>query len=293
MRRIAAGMAMVMFVAGSALAGYHFTSENRVENEGQQPVTYTVEGWVDGDGARIVFKGGTGPAGIPEGNYIVSSDGGKTLFLVDPKEHTYSRFDLEALMGAAGSIMHSLGGVMKMKIEDKNVEAKPPVDGGTMLGFPTRKYVFDTSYTLAMSVLGMKRRMRTKTHEEIWTTMALSDPGFGAWLSKKIQKTGYPELDELIAMAMHDIEGVTLKQATETITTDKKGKAQRSAQTMTVTALEKADVVPSMFEVPAGYSEKPWMAQGMPPQGAGSDGQQEEKEERPHGLGGLLKAIGG
>ena len=289
--KMAAIMAIVtVFVAGNALAGYHFTSETRAENEGQQPFTYTVEGWVEGDGAKIVFKDGPRPAGIPEGSYVVSSDGGKTLFLVNPKEKTYSRFDLQAMMGAAGSLMHGMSGVMKMKIEDKKVDAKPPVDGGKILGLPTKKYVFDTSYTLAMSVLGMKHRMHTVTHEEIWATTALTDPGFGAWLSKKPEKTGYPELDELIAMAMHDIEGITLKQVMETTTTDKKGKSQHSTQTTRVTSLEKASVDPAMFTVPSGFTEKPLAPAGAPEdQGAGPEG----GEEAPHGLGGLLKAIGG
>jgi hypothetical protein len=280
---------IVAMAAGNAIAGYHFTSENRVENEGQQPQTYTVEGWVEGDGARVVFKGGMAGAGIPAGSSIVSKDGGKTLYLVDPEAKTYSRFDLEALLGAAGSIMNAMGGVVRMKIEDKKVDARPPVDGGNLLGYPTRRYVFDTAYTLAMSVLGMKHRMRTVTHEEIWTTTSLKDPGFGAWLAKRAQKTGYPELDELIAMAMHDVEGVPLKQVTETMTTDKSGKTQRTVQTMQVTALEEAPVDASMFEVPAGYTEKPWAAPGAPRE----TGETREEEEKPHGLGGLLRAIGG
>ncbi len=290
MRRAAMAIMIMTLVAGNALAGYHFTSENRLEEEGRQATTYTVEGWVEGENARIEFKGGTPMPTVEAGDYIVSTDGGKTLILVHPKDRTWSTFDIEAMLGAAGNIMHAMGGMMKMKIEDKKVDSKPPVDGGKIAGYPTKKYVFDTAYTLTMSMLGMKHRMHNVTHEEIWTTTALKAPGFGAWLTKKPQKTGYPELDELIAMAMHDVDGIPLKQVTETTVTDSKGKTQRSVQTMQVTAVDETRIEPAMFTVPAGYTEKPLAPAGQPEQNAGEN---QGGEEAPHGLGGLLKAIGG
>ena len=277
----------VVLAAGNALAGYHFVAENRVETAGKEPQTYTVEGWVEGDKARMVFKGSSMQAGVPEGSYVISTDGGKTLYLVNPEEKTYSRWDMEAMLQGVGTMMNAMGGMMKMEIQDQKVDAAEPVSGGKILGYPTTKYVFDSSYTMVIKVFAMKQEQHVVSHEEIWATTDLADPGFAAWLRKRAPKTGNEDLDALIEAGMKDIEGVVLKQITRAETTDSKGKTTSSVTTMEVTALDETTVDDSMFRIPAGYTEKPLL-----PEGAEQPGDEEE-QEAPAGLGGLLKAIGG
>ncbi len=279
-------LAMIL-AAGNVLAGYHFVAENRTEAAGQKPNLFTVEGWVEGDKARVVFKGSSMGAGVPEGSYIISTDGGKTMYLVNPEEKTYSAWDMEAMLQSAGAMMNAMGGVVKMEVRDKKVEAADPVPGGEIAGYPTTKYVFDTSYTMVMKVFGMGKSMHVESHEEIWTTDKLADPGFGAWLRKKPPKTGNADLDALIEAGMKDIDGVVLKQVTRSTSTDPKGKSTTTVSTMEVTTIDETTVDDSMFQIPAGYTEKPLVPEGAEqPEG-------EEQPEMPKGLGGLLKGLGG
>jgi len=277
----------VVLAAGNALAGYHFIAETRVEEGGGKPTTFSVEGWVEGDSARMVFKGSPGMGGVTEGSYIVTTDGGKTMYLVNPEEKTYSTWDLESTLQGVGTIMNAMGGVMKMEIQDKKVDAAEPVPGGEILGYPTTKYVYDTSYTMVMKVFGMGKSMHVESHEEIWTTTRLDDPGFGAWLRKRPVRTGNAGLDEIIETSMRDLEGVVLKQVTRSTTSEPGGKATTSVNTMEVTTLEETSVDGSMFTIPEGYTEKPLVPEGS--------GQPEGEEEPgiPKGLGGLLKGLGG
>ncbi len=287
MRRSTILFLSVMLAAGNALAGYHFVAESRVESSGERPETYTVEGWVEGDRARVEFKGSSAAAGVPEGTYILSTDGGKTLYLVDPKEKTYSKWDMEAMLRGAGSMMNAVGGMMKMEFRDRKVEAADPVPGGKILGYPTTKYVFDTSYTMVVKVFTMKQEQHVSSHEEIWATDSLADPGFAAWLRKKAPRTGNEDLDAMIEAGMKKIDGVVLKQITRSRTVDSKGKKKESVSTMEVVQLEETGVDDAMFRIPPGYTEKPLVPQGMEqPEG-------DEEQETPRGLGGLLRSIGG
>jgi len=256
----------------TALAGTHFTAVTTTTMEGKKPNQYTVESWVEGPKARIVFKGSTEQAGISKGNYIITTDGARTLYMVDPKEKTYSKWDIDALLKSAGAALNAVGGMVKMEVQNQHVKAQPPVPGPTIHGLPTTHYVFDTSYDLIVKVFGMKHGQHVVSHEELWTTTALKDPGFAAWLRKRPPKTGNKSIDDLIASAFHDVKGMLLKQVIKTTTTDKKGRTTVTDNTMEVVSLEKANVDDSMFTIPSGYRE-------VQPQTAVA-GQQEQRQEQ-------------
>jgi len=292
MKKFLIAAALVTSAPVLALAGTHFTAITSTTVEGKKPQQYTVESWVEGPKARMVFKGSSAEAGIPKGNYIITTDGARTLYMVNPKEKTYSRWDIDALLKSAGAAMNAVGGMVKMEVANQKVKATPPAPGPTLHGLPTTHYVFDTSYDLIVKVFGMKHKQHIESHEELWTTTALKDPGFGAWLRKRPPKTGNKTIDDLVAAAFHDVNGMLLKQVTRTTTTDKKGRTNTTDTTMEVVSLEKANVDDSMFKIPAGYRE-------VEPQAAVAGNQQAQKqqqEEQDHGkpsLKSILGALGG
>jgi hypothetical protein len=274
----------------TALAGTHFTAVTTTVIEGKKPQQYTVESWVEGPKARMVFKGSTEQAGIPKGSYIITTDGARTLYMVNPKDKTYSRWDIDAILKSAGAALNAVGGMVKMEVENQDVKAQPPTAGPPMHGLPTTHYVFDTSYDLIVKVFGMKHGQHVVSHEELWTTTALKDPGFAAWLRKRPPKTGNTTIDELVAAAFHDVKGMLLKQVVDTTTADRKGHTSGTKNTMEVVSLEKAGVNDSMFQIPAGYRE-------VEPQAAAASQQQPPEQQEQHkgkpSLKSILGAFGG
>jgi len=251
----------------------HYTAVTTTATEGGHSNTFKVESWVDGAHARVVFKGSTAAAGIPEGRYIVTNDGAQTLYMVNPDERSYSRWDINAMLQSAGAAMNAMGGMVNMQVENQHIESATPAPGPEIHGLSTTHYVFDTTYDLVVKVFGMKHRQHVESHEELWTTTELKGTGFAAWLGKHPPKTGNKALDDLVATAFHNVGGMVLKQLTKTTTTDKKGRAQVNTQKMEVTSIEEVKVDPSIFSVPEGYRE-------VPPEAAVAGMQQEEQQDK-------------
>ncbi len=293
MKKILMTAMMVASASVTALAGTHFTAVTTAITDGKEAQQFTVESWVEGPKARMVFKGSTTQAGIPTGSYIISTDGGRTLYMVNPNDKTYSEWDIDAMLKSAGAAMNAIGGVVKMEVANQQVKTQPPAPGASIVGLPTTHYVFDTTYDLIVKVFGMKHGQHVVSHEELWTTTALKDPGFAAWLRKRPPKTGNATIDELVASAFHDVEGMILKQVIKTTTTDKKGRATVTENTMEVVSLEKANVDDSMFTIPKDYREvAPLATAAGAQQDQGQEQGEEEHDDKPS-LKSILGAFGG
>ena len=207
--------------------------------------------------ARVEFKESGGNPAAKEGSWLLTKDGGKTIFLVDPEEKTYAEWNLQAMLGLVGSVMQGMGPLLKIEFSDPKVEKLLEEDGGTVAGMPTRHYRYRTSYIMKMRVLGMANEANVVTEQDIWSTDRLQDVGLGIWLRSDPPRTGNEQFDKLIAAEAGKTQGFPLKTVTVSTTTQKKGNKQTvTRSTMEVTQLDASANVPgSSFEIPAGYKE--------------------------------------
>ena len=259
-----------------AFAGIHYKAVTKTE-DAQNPNNMAVEGWVSGDKARVEFRESGNPV-AKAGAYLVTKDGGKTIYLVDPEEKTYAEWDLQAMLGLVGSVMQGMGPLLKMEFSDPKVEKLLDEDGGTVAGLPTRHTRYRTSYSMKVKVLGMGNEANVVTEQDIWATDKLQDIALGVWLRSDPPRTGNPQFDKLIAAEVDKAQGFPLKTVTVSTTTQKKGgKTTTTRSTMEVTELNtNANVAAASFEIPAGYQETQLLPAG---------GETEEEG----GLGGLLR----
>ncbi len=242
----------------SAAIRYSSTTETATEGAGK-PIRMVVEGQVEGEKVRVDFKDSNNPL-MGKGTYIVSSDGGKNIFLVSPKDKAYSRFDLDALAQLAGGMMNAMGGMVKMELSAPKVEKLKDEAGAELLGLPTRHVETRSTYGMSVKIFGMKQETLTDSVQAVWSTTALTDVGLGVWLRKDPPATGNEELDRLMRAEWGQIEGFPLKMViTSTSTDKKKGKATKSTTTMEVTKLDRGLPAPAAatFEVPKGFKEQP------------------------------------
>ena len=252
---------LLALAAAPAFAGIHYKSVTRTEApSGRGGGDTQAEGWVDGGKARVDFHSSANPV-TKAGSYLITKDGGKTIYLVDPEEKTYAEWDLQAMMGLAGGIMNGIGPVLKFQFTDPKVEKLLDEDGGTVAGLPTRHVRYRTSYTLTVKVFGMGSSSDVVTDEDIWATQRLSDVGLGVWLRAEPLRTGNEQLDKMIASGREKIQGFPLKMTSVSTNTDKKkGKQTVTRTSMEVTELDTSASVPaSSFEIPAGYKETQMM----------------------------------
>lgn len=267
--------------AGSATAGMRYEAVTKTLNEkGKAEQQMIVESWVDGERARIMFREAKG-APISEDAYLVTTDGGKTLLLVNPKDRTYMKWDLDLLFQSLGAMSGATGGMVEMSFSGTSAEYLGSEAGGEVLGRDTTKHRMKSSFTMLMKVFGMKQQTTIRSETESWATTELADAGFGAWLRKTPPATGDDDLDALIRLHAQKIEGVVLKSVTRSVMVDDKGKERPSTTTMEVTVIEPVDVTDDMFAVPAGYQETQMPTLAQPP------------GDQPKGLGGMFQGLGG
>ncbi len=274
-----------------AWAGLHYKSKTWQEgSQANDSMNMTVEGWVEGEGAKIVFSQSGNPW-MPAGSYLVTQDGGRTLYLVDPEDKSYGVWDLDAIMKMAGGLLGGMKGVFSMEFDNPRVETLLEEPGGTLLGLPTTHYRYRTSYDLRMKVLGMNRSQSVETVQDIWFTEAIGDPAFGVWLRKEPPQTGHEDLDRLIALETSKIRGFPLKTVDQSTMTGKKGKETTTRTITEVVELERGvAIAPGTFTVPAGYTEKQIMPTGeMAAQGGEATADEEPEEEEKGGMFGRLK----
>lgn len=284
MQRLCAAIGATLLAAGTAAAGMRYESTTRtVDEDGDTQQVFVVTSWVDGDKARIEFQEAKGGP-VPDEAYMITVDGGATVFLVNPDEETYMEWNLDRMFQALGDLQQASGGMVSMDFTDTSAEYQGSSPGGSILGYDTTKHSMDSQFTMQIKVFGMKQSSTVATETETWMTDELSAPGFGAWLRETPPKTGDAELDAMLDGIAAKLDGVVLKSVSNSVTTDEKGRETRSTSTTEVTSIEETDVDPSTFEIPEGYEKVE-----MPSMGDSQEGE----DDAPSGLGGLFKKIGG
>lgn len=273
----------LLLLASSAWAakGFHYVADTTTTGTNmKQADKIRVEGWVEGPNAKINFiEVGQANPFLGEGKYLLTNDGGETLYLVDPKENTHAKFDLSEVLGMAGAIMDS--GMFNMEVSNHSVELLEERDGPSMLGYDTEYRKYRTSYDLEMKIMGMKRGNHYVLESEIWSVDGLDASGFQAWMRPR--KTGFETVDKLMEGEMQKAKGMPFKSVTTTRTEgDKKQGGMESVSTTEVTEFEEMNVADSTFALPEGSQEIQLMGLGAAPAAEGEQPQEEEE-------GGLLK----
>ena len=249
-------LATAALLAAPAQAATYFESTTRMAaGQGGGEQVLRTRSWVDADNAKVVFVESDNPA-FPEGSYLLSNDGGRTLYLVDPEEKTYTIWDLSQAFGALGAVMQGAGPMFKIEVSDPKVEKLADEAGEKILGYDTHHYRFRTTYDMEMRIMGMGQASDVETVVDTWTSSALSDPGFGAWLRRDPPKTGIADLDKLMdAQIGQGIQGVPLRMRTVSTSRDKKGRETVTTTDMEVTTIREEAPPAGAFALPAGFEE--------------------------------------
>lgn len=247
--------------AGSQAASYYYEAVTRSEDpRGRSAHTSTVRGWIDGTNARIEYQDADQSGLFAAGSYLLTTDGGATLYLVNPSSETISEMDLDAMFGMVGNVMNAVGGLMNMEFTDFVNERVTERADEPILGYPTTYYQYNTGYTMNMSVLGIRRETRSQTEQHFWCASGLDADGFGVWLRPDRFRTGNEELDTLISQEYGAIDCLPLRTRTVMTTTDGRGRDATSTTSMEVTVLREETMSAGTFELPADYEHVPLLA---------------------------------
>lgn len=260
--------------------GFYYEAVTNSEVPAFGNTTSTVHAWVDGDRAKIEFQD-SGQAGFGAGSYLLTTDGGAVLYIVNPQEQTYSEIDFENLFSTMNTAMEAMGGMMQMEFTDFTNEQVLEEPGETILGYPTTHYQFRTGYTMNMSIMGMNRQSRNENDSEFWCSDELSASGLRVWLRPDKFRTGNEEFDQLIEQGMGNMNCLPLRSRTVSTMTNN-NQTTETTSTTEVTVFREETVAADMFEIPTGYAEEAFIPDisGMP-QGEAPEGE----SMNPFGMG--------
>lgn len=237
----------VVFLAAVANAGVYYEAKTTGEGKGAKMQAAVVKAWVSGDQAKILFESSENPF-AKSGTYLLTTDGGQTLYLVNPKEKTYSRWDMHALMGTAAA----MGQMMQLEISEGKVEKLEEKPGGVIAGLPTTYYKFRQTYRQKVRFLMMKQDKQVEQIHELWVAPKLVEKALGAYL-QKTPRTPSEEFNKLLALEYEKVQGFPLKR--RTVTTTKNGATETQVVTTEVLTLQMTPVPASTFALPPDFKE--------------------------------------
>ncbi len=287
MRRLFATLCLIALTC--LPAGADTLIQTRTVSGGDQPnsqMDMLADAYTDGTRVQVYFRESSNPW-MKSGMYLFSPDGGTTLFLVDPKEETYSEWDLEALLQFAGAMLRGMGPLLQFEIRDPDVKLVSEGPGPVTLGMPTKEHKLESSYTLSMRILGMKREQTVRESSTILTTKELPATALGVWLRSEPPKIGHGELDKLIAANWAPLqdEGLTVVREVQTVMTTKKGKEQRSwSKFETLKFDDAAGGPPGGYGFPDSYQQVSMMPTEEEMAGGSGDDGEKGKKKRFGGL---------
>lgn len=249
-------LALALLIATAPAAAGIYLEQTVTSSDQGQGMALDVRAWAEGENVKVEYSDSNNPV-LPQGSYLLTNDGGETVYLVRPADGTYSVFDMNQLLATVGQLSEATGGMMKIDFRDANTERLDSGDGGEILGYDTTRRAWRTTYAMDMKIAFVDQSNRIDTVTEAWTTAEIDYPALGIWFTAKPRTTGDPEFDEILTANMDQIDGLVLKMKQETTTTNKKGKSSKSSMLMEVKTVREESIDRKIFEMPDGLTETP------------------------------------
>jgi hypothetical protein len=242
---------LFLLLAPSAFAGLTYNTQSTTT--GVRNIT--IVGRVTVDGAHMRMDVDQGDKVLFNDNAVVlSNDGGKTMSVYDPATKTFFDLQLQDALGNTSSMLKSFGEMIKVSFDNPHVTVRDAGEGGTIDGFPTRKYVLDASYDINIDAMGQKMTTHLTMNTETWATEQLSGE-LSSFLQMRGLRTGIENIDKLIEAQSTSVRGFPLKQMS-TVHISQTGNDMAMTTTSTVTDIvKKKNIEVSTFAAPAGYTK--------------------------------------
>lgn len=241
----------LMLVCVPAFAGLTYKAQS--ETTGLRNAT--IKGTVSVDGTHLRMDVAQGDNMVFKDNAIVlSSDGGKTMSVLDPETKTYYDLQLQDLVGSATSMLSKLGDMVKVTFDNAHVNVRDAGEGGKVEGYATRKYVLDASYDMNIDAMGQKITSHMTMNTETWTTSDLSSD-FSSFLQLRGMRTGIEAVDKLIEAQSTAMKGFPLKQVSTIKVSQGGGSEMTMTTTSSVSDIARRSIDASTFAMPSGYTK--------------------------------------
>jgi hypothetical protein len=245
---------------------YEFVMKTTGKQTGnKEQVTLRGRGTYAGDDAKIEIIEASSTTGGREAfggkaTYFIVKNGGAEMFLVNPTEKNYMKWDMASMLAGMSKVVNAMGSLVKMQISDVKIDAHEMGAGPSVQGYPTKHIQMVQNYTMSASVFGKSSKTRSESTTDYYfaTGLKIANP----FVSNSNQMTqmgdmfNSPEFKSQMnaAMARLPKNGVPLKTVTTVVSTDEKGKQETMVSTMEMVNFKAANIPASEFAIPKDYA---------------------------------------
>lgn len=247
-------LALAVFaVSAPAAAGVRYTTVTKTSSGD----TSTARVEAEGQAIRIEFQD-RGDATFGAGDYLVSQDGGATIFWVEPKKQRYAEIDFERIAQITGRILQGVPALFWVKIEEPRVAKLFEEEGPVLHGLPTRHARYLMTYRERSRLTLPSRRGANSTREEtwsqviqdVWYSLEVAAPSADIWMRDRFRRSGYEDLDRFLAAETSLIEGFPLRVETFKVS------ASRDLEQTRVRLSRDRSSVSQTFYLGSGFKER-------------------------------------
>jgi hypothetical protein len=236
-------------VAVPTFAGiqYDFTQKHTTDDVITPTRDLAGRATVDGARSRVDFLSGNL---YPPGTYVVSNDGSRRLFFVDPMNKWYTEVNTSGFATALGA--------SDIKITNPKSELDVRNDTAMIAGIEAKHQHLNISFDITVIMKGIPLRQNARIEIDSWTTLKFGEAPQG-FLDAML--TGNAEIDQVLNAESAKVHGFPLRRTvtihvTSEIATKSQLEVPRS-KTITnetlVTSIHETSPDATLFVVPATY----------------------------------------
>jgi hypothetical protein len=259
MKRLTMLTAAFALLAIPAYAAIEYDFSQRTTHEGAVIPSTELMGRavLDGDKSRIDFTGGDV---YPAGTYLVSIDGSRRLYFIDPEKKWFTEVNTSTISTAVAA--------SNIEIANLKTDVEKVGEQEIVAGIPTEHYRMTVTYDITVPWGAMPLKQTVRTVINTWTTAKFGDVAQLAFNNSV--PTGNPQIDKMIETETKRLHGLPMRQSVTITLNAPVGRPVDSKlplpATRTITRetwitriSERAAVEPSLFKVPIDYrrSEAP------------------------------------
>lgn len=246
MRHLVAFLLLVG-AASHAAAGvtYRFVSTS----EGVAKSTIVGNVRAEGPMLRMDVEKGDGKL-FRDGDAVYSTDGGRTLDVVNPALKTYYRLSSDDMARRASALLAQFGDSVRIAVTGAKVNRRDLGAGELVDGFRTSRSALTTSHELSIDILGQKVALTISIDSQTWTTDQLPHTE-GAALDFGSARTGIAAIDEVLAAQAPAKKGFPLRQVSR-VTIEQNGRKTTSTTRVEMQNVLRRRIAPSVFAIPKG-----------------------------------------
>jgi len=276
MKQMLAGLSFLAMttVPASAQVGLTYDLISRTTTKSKEEINLKMKVAVQGDKSRLDIDKTVGAGPMLGQHYILSLDGGKRYVFINNADSTY--FESKELnpLTAMNALAGGLTKMMKTTISNMEINQEKLGAGPELQGHATTHFRSNQSMDMSMNVFGKTTKSHIVSVTDYYFANDLQN------LSNPFLNTGelmksIPEFSALTDAELKRVnelqeqlkgQGLPLKTIVTTTLKDDGAKAPTTTvMTSEVLNLKKTAVSPTLFEIPAGYT------QAQPPKEEGDD----------------------